>query len=86
MGQPPLRRLRESNRPADRGGGGLNTARLHTGDHVQARVNGVVFTAIFERRLQDGHVEVTPIPRWATWRRIRASQVVRKLSGQGRLI
>lgn len=63
----------------------MNTRSLAPGDPIEAQVKGVRFTAYFLRRPLTGEVEVDPVPKWATWRRLRSNQILRKVERQGKL-
>jgi hypothetical protein len=57
---------------------------IHPGAVIEARVRGTHFRAKVIRRV--GHeVEVDPIDKWATWRKLKPSQVLRVVDMQERL-
>jgi hypothetical protein len=51
---------------------------LRPGDIIEARVRGVIFSAAVQD-IEGRDLTVQPLAPWATWRKIRLGQVVRRV-------
>ena len=62
----------------------MKTTGLRVGDVVEAKVRGITFKAqVIDVTAHS--VDVEPLDRWATWRRLSARQVLRRVERQERI-
>ncbi|HUB98544.1 MAG TPA: hypothetical protein VMS11_01845 [Solirubrobacterales bacterium] len=63
----------------------METSTLQSGDPITCAVRGQSFRATYIGPTSNGWFEVEPVSSRATWRRVRAHQIVRKVDRQERL-